>query len=116
MSVIIISKGSYSHGGIVAEKVAQRLGFECIGRDILLEISKEFNVPELKLIRAIDDAPSFLERFTFGREKYIAYIKPRFWAIYPKTTWFTMVLPVTFLLKIFLMCLQFESLPIRKNG
>ncbi len=75
MSVIIISKGSYSHGGKVAEKVAQRLGFECISREILLGISKEFNISELKLIRAYDDAPSFLERFTYGREKYIAYIK-----------------------------------------
>ena len=75
MSVIIISKGSYSHGGKVAEKVAQRLGFKCISRDILLEISKEFDISELKLIRAYDDAPSFLERFTYGREKYIAYIK-----------------------------------------
>jgi cytidylate kinase len=75
MSVIIISKGSYSHGGKVAEKVAQRLGFKCISREILLKISKEFNIPELKLIRAYNDAPSLLERFTYGREKYIAYIK-----------------------------------------
>jgi cytidylate kinase len=75
MSVIIISKGSYSHGSKVAEKVAQRLGFKCISREILLKISKEFNIPELKLIRAYNDAPSLLERFTYGREKYIAYIK-----------------------------------------
>jgi cytidylate kinase len=59
----------------VAEKVAQRLGFKCISREILLKISKEFNIPELKLIRAYNDAPSLLERFTYGREKYIAYIK-----------------------------------------
>ena len=75
MSAIIISKGSYSHGGAVAEKVAQRLGYECVSRDILIEISQRFNISELKLIRAIDDAPSFLEKYTFGREKYIAYIK-----------------------------------------
>lgn len=75
MSAIIISKGSYSHGGTVAEKVARKLGYECISRDILIEISKNFNISELRLIRAIDDAPSFLERYTFGREKYIAYIK-----------------------------------------
>ena len=75
MSVIVISKGSYSHGGEVARKVAQRLGLACISRNILIETSKKFNISELKLIRAFDDAPSFLEKYTFGREKYIKYIK-----------------------------------------
>jgi cytidylate kinase len=75
MSIIIISKGSYTHGGKLAERVADKLGFDCISRDILLDISKDFNIPELKLIRAIEDTPSFLDRYTFGREKYIAYIR-----------------------------------------
>jgi cytidylate kinase len=75
MSVIVISKGSYSHGNEVARKVAQRLGLDCISRDILLDTSKKFNISELRLIRAIEDAPSFLEKYTFGREKYIKYIK-----------------------------------------
>lgn len=75
MSVIVISKGSYSHGGEVARKVAQRLGLDCISRDILLDTSKKFNISELRLIRAVEDAPSFLEKYTFGREKYIKYIK-----------------------------------------
>lgn len=75
MSVIVISKGSYSHGGEVGKKVAQRLGLDCISRDILIDASKKFNISKLRLIRAIEDAPSFLEKYTFGREKYIRYIK-----------------------------------------
>jgi cytidylate kinase len=75
MAVITISRGSYSRGKEVAEKVAQRLGYECIGRDLLLETSDEFNIPEIKLIRAIHDAPSFIDRFTYGKEKYIAFIQ-----------------------------------------
>ena len=75
MSVIIISKGSYSHGGEVAKRVAQQLGYDCISRDILIDVSKKFNISELRLIRAVEDAPSFLESYTFGREKYIAYIR-----------------------------------------
>jgi cytidylate kinase len=75
MSIITISRGSYTHGGKVAEKVAQKLGYECISRDLLLEISDEYNISEIKLTRAIRDAPSFLERYTFGREKYINYIR-----------------------------------------
>ncbi len=71
MSVITISRGSYTHGSEVAEKVAQKLGYECISREILLEITEEYNISEIKLLRSIRDAPSFLERYTFGREKYI---------------------------------------------
>ena len=75
MSVIIISKGSYSHGGAVAERVSRKLNYGCFSRDILIDVSKKFNISELRLLRAVEDAPSFLEKYTFGRQKYIAYIR-----------------------------------------
>lgn len=78
MAIITISRGSYSNGKLIAEKVAERLGYRCISRDFLLEASEEFNIPEVKLVRALHDAPSVLSRFTHGREKYIAYIQQAF--------------------------------------
>ena len=75
MAVITISRGSYSKGKEVAEKVAQRLGYECLSRDIILEASEEFHVPEIKLVRAIHDSPSILDGFRFGKERYVAYIQ-----------------------------------------
>jgi cytidylate kinase len=51
------------------------LGYECIARDVLLEASHEFNIEEVRLIRALHDAPSILARFTRGRERYIAHIR-----------------------------------------
>ena len=75
MAIITISRGSYSKGREIAEKTAERLGYGCIGRDVIIDASKEFNIPEVKLIRAIHDAPSILERFGYGKEKYIAYIE-----------------------------------------
>ena len=75
MPIVTISRGSYSRGREVAEKVAQKLGFECISRDVLIEASQEFNVPEVKLLRAIRNAPSILDRLSFGKERYIAYIQ-----------------------------------------
>jgi cytidylate kinase len=75
MPIITISRGSYSKGKEVAEKVAQRLGYECISRDIILEASEEFHVPELKLIRAIHDAPGILDRLSHKKDKYIAYVQ-----------------------------------------
>jgi len=75
MSIITISKGSYSRGGEVAEKLAKKLDYECISRIILLEASEQFNIPSIKLVRAIHDAPSFLDRLTYGKERYVAYIR-----------------------------------------
>ena len=75
MSIITISRGSYSRGKEVAEKLAQALGYECISREILLEASEKFNIPEIKLVRAIHDAPSILERITYGKERYVAYLR-----------------------------------------
>lgn len=75
MSIITISRGCYSRGKEVAEKVAQRLGYACISREILVKSSDEFNTPEIKLRRALHDAPSILDRFTYGKERYLAYIQ-----------------------------------------
>lgn len=75
MAIITISRGSYSKGKEVAEKVAKRLGYECLAREVLMEASDNFNIPEIKLVRALHDAPSVLERFTYGKEKYLAFIE-----------------------------------------
>ena len=53
MPIITISRGSYGKGKIVAEMVAERLGYTCVSRDVLLEASDMFNVPEVKLVRAL---------------------------------------------------------------
>jgi len=75
MQIITISRGSFSHGKDIAEKVAETLGYECVSREILLEASQYFNVSEETLLESIHDAPSMLERITHGRERHIDYIR-----------------------------------------
>ena len=75
MSIITISRGSYSRGKEVAEKLARALNYECISREIILEASEQFNIPELKLVRAIHDAPTILDRFTSGKERFVAFFR-----------------------------------------
>jgi cytidylate kinase len=75
MAIITISRGSYSRGKEIAEKIAAKLGYQCISRDLLLEVSKDYNIPEIKLIRAIHDAPGILQRLKRRDEKYVAFIK-----------------------------------------
>jgi len=75
MAVITISRGSFSHGQEIAEKVAEMLGYECVSREILVEAAQLFNVSEKKLIRSIEDAPNILERIVHGKEQYLEYIR-----------------------------------------
>ena len=75
MAIITISRGSYSKGREVAEKVAERLNYRITSRDVLLDASDRFNVPEIKLVRAIHDAPSILNRFTHYKQLYLTYIQ-----------------------------------------
>ena len=78
MAIITISRGSYSKGKEIAEKTAKQLGYECVSRDVLLEASEHFHIPEIKLERALHDAPSILNRFSFGKECYVAFIEEAF--------------------------------------
>lgn len=75
MSIVTISRGSYSRGRDVAEQVARELGYDCISREIILKASDEFNIPEATLVRAVHDAPSILDRFTRGKQRYVAFIR-----------------------------------------
>jgi hypothetical protein len=78
MSIITISRGSYYRGKEVAEKVAQKLDFKCISRDTVVEELEQFQLPEIKLVRGLDDAVSMLELFSYGKERFIGNIR---WAL-----------------------------------
>lgn len=75
MSVITISRGSYSYGSEIAKKLAEKLEYKCISREIIIKASEQFNLTEIKLRRAIHDAPSVLDRFTFGKEKFTCFAR-----------------------------------------
>lgn len=74
MPIISISRGSYHRGRDVAHAVAEMLRYECISRDSLLENSEEFDIPEIKLMPSVKHAAQVLERFSFGRERFINYM------------------------------------------
>jgi cytidylate kinase len=75
MPIITISRGSYNRGKEVAEKVAGALGWECISRDSIIDESDQFHDPEIKLVRNIQDATLVLDRFSYGKERYIQTIR-----------------------------------------
>lgn len=73
MAIITISRGSYSKGKEVAEKVAAQLGYRCLSREVILDASDRYHIPEIKMVKAIHDAPSILERFGHSKLLFVAY-------------------------------------------
>ncbi|MBU0513634.1 MAG: cytidylate kinase-like family protein [Proteobacteria bacterium] len=78
MAIITISHDSFSHGQEIADKVAQRLGYECIGPEVIQEACEAFNLPQKALKRALHDSPRVLERFLSKKERYIAMFRAAF--------------------------------------
>jgi cytidylate kinase len=75
MPIITISRGSYYHGKSIAEKLAKRLGYSCLSRDQVIENLDNFHLPEIKLIRGLNDAFSVLDRFPHGNKRFKVAIR-----------------------------------------
>lgn len=75
MPIITISRGSYNHGKSIAEKLAKRLGYSCLSRDHVVENLDKFHLPEIKLVRGLNDCFSVLERFPHGKKRFKAAIR-----------------------------------------
>ncbi len=71
MSVITVSRGSFSGGKAIAEGAAEQLGYRCIDRDAVVERAAAGGAPASELIEALEKPPAFLERFTHKRYLYL---------------------------------------------
>ena len=75
MSVITISRGSFSGGKTLAECLARRLGYRCIDRDVIVERAAAYGVSQHELRDALEKPPSFLDRFKHKRYLYLVLIQ-----------------------------------------
>lgn len=75
MPIITISRGCFSHGKEIAERVAAELGYGCISKEILVEAARTFHVPQEHLSRSIQEATGILERFTHTRRHFLDCIQ-----------------------------------------
>ena len=71
MAVITISRGSFSGGKILAECLAQRLGYRCLDREIIVERAAAYGVTQEELRRAITEPPSFWDRFRHRKYMFL---------------------------------------------
>jgi cytidylate kinase len=57
MSIITISRGLYSSGQALAERVAEMLGYRSMSRELLLEAATRYEIPEAKLTQLMETSP-----------------------------------------------------------
>ena len=75
MAIITISRGTNSGGRKLAEMLAEKLGYRCISREIIIKAAEDYGVPEGRLFDAIQKSPSIIQKLTFSREHYLAFIQ-----------------------------------------
>ncbi len=75
MAIITISRGTLSGGKMLAKMLCERLGYECVSREIIIKAADDYAVPEGKLFEAIQKNPNIFQKLTFERERYLAYIQ-----------------------------------------
>jgi cytidylate kinase len=75
MPIITISRGTFSGGRKIAECAAEKLGYRCISREVIVEAATEYGVSEDKLLEALTKKPGVVERLTWERNRYLAYIR-----------------------------------------
>jgi cytidylate kinase len=62
MPIITIYQGASGEGQELAETVAQALSYRCIGREVLVEASRRYRIPEAKLNEIVEKGPHWWER------------------------------------------------------
>ena len=75
MSIIAVARASYSHGKEIAERVARELKYDCVSEEIISLASQQFDIPENWLKKAVENTPTLRDRFSYGKKKYVAYIR-----------------------------------------
>ena len=75
MAIIAISRGTFGGGKALAERVAQRLGYKCISREMLRDAARDYGVPLDELSKALSQPPGILKGSDPARTKYLAYIR-----------------------------------------
>ena len=70
MPIITIYRGAHASGEPLAQSVAIALGYRCVSREVLLEASQRFAIPEAKLNEILEREPHWWERWIQNLRPY----------------------------------------------
>lgn len=75
MSIITISRGTYSGGEALATELADRLGWPCISREMVLETAAAYGVSAEVLDAAMEKRPSLWKRMVGQRDIHLILVR-----------------------------------------
>lgn len=75
MTIIAVSRGTFIGGEALATSVADRLGYRCVSREVLLEAAWGYGVPVEKLDAAMEKRPPLWERLIGKRTAYFTFVR-----------------------------------------
>ncbi|HEX9786469.1 MAG TPA: cytidylate kinase family protein [Candidatus Binatia bacterium] len=78
MAIITIYQGASGSGEELADALAQSLGCGCISREVLVEASLRYGIPEAKLNEIVDKGPSWWNRFMENLQPYRVALQAAF--------------------------------------
>lgn len=70
MSIITISRGAFSGGQSLAERVGSILDYRCVSREVVIEASQRYGIPEAKFTEVLETAPHWWERWVESLRLY----------------------------------------------
>jgi cytidylate kinase len=74
VQAICISRGTFVGGEELAERVAQKLGYQCLSREALVEAATREGIQVGKLEMAVTRPGRFTERLALERDHYLAFV------------------------------------------
>ncbi|RKY04033.1 hypothetical protein DRP77_04950, partial [Candidatus Poribacteria bacterium] len=86
MAVITISRQYGSGGDEIALKVAERLGYDHVNKELISEVARRARVPESEVERLDEKGEGAISRFLsklFSSERYLSYLGSAYWEMAP---------------------------------
>jgi len=78
MQIITIYQGASGSGEELADSVAQALGYGCVDREVLVQASLQYGIPQSKLNEIVDREPSWWATFTRNLDPYRVALQAAF--------------------------------------
>ena len=70
MPIITIFRGAFSGGQDLAEQVAAQLGYRCVSREVLIEASRRYGIPETKFTEILEAEPRWWDKWRESLKLY----------------------------------------------
>jgi len=74
MSIITISRGTFSGGQALAEYLAKRLDYPCVSREVVLDAARKSGLSAEQLASAMKETPAFWQQVPAKRMSYLNYV------------------------------------------